>query len=147
MLKQCTECGKFFGADSANQTLCTECSAPEGLSGVHGLTLEEKKYELARSIVYDFPEISPEELIKKMAEKDVELRLKEIMGYVREGKMELKDVEGGVFCEGCGKKIISGRLCPKCTHKFEQAIQSHQKSPEEKEEKPTSSKNRMYSRE
>lgn len=144
MLKKCENCGKFFGAETSDRVLCEECSIPEGLENVMGLTYEEKKYELARSIVYDNPEISPEELIKVMDDKGVEIKLKEIMSYVREGKMTLKSADGGVFCEACGKRILSGRLCPKCTHKFEESI-ANKSTPEKKETTEKKTSQRMYS--
>ncbi len=144
MLRQCQKCGKFFGAENDENLLCSECSVPDALEDVRGLNLEEKKYEMARNIVYDNPDISPEEVIKKMREAGVDISVKEILNYVREGKMILRGAEDGVFCEDCGKKILSGRRCPKCTKKMEESIVAGHL--DDKKEKPQlkKKKNKMF---
>ncbi len=144
MLKQCEKCGKFFGATSDDKLLCSECAVPEALENYAGGNMEEKRYEMARSIVYDQPEISPEELIKQMREEGIDIALRDIMGYVREGKMILKGAENGVFCEDCGKKIISGRRCPKCTRAMEELITAGAPKKEEKAEPKTKRSQGMF---
>ncbi len=145
MLKQCEKCGKFFGAKVEEDVLCSECAVPEALEHIIGMNLEEKKYELARSIVYDQPDISPEELIKQMRDQKIEITVKEIMSYVREGKMILKGAENGIFCEDCGKKILSGRRCPKCTKAIEKKITANKKvEPEQEAITTTKKSSRMF---
>ncbi len=122
MLKQCEKCGVFFGADNDSQVVCESCQVSKTSSRIRNGSVEDIKYQEAKEIVRENPDISPEKLIKKMDEIGYKLTLREIMDYVKQGKMTLKGVADNVFCEECGKKILSGRLCPTCTKKFEEKI-------------------------
>ncbi len=148
MLKQCEKCGVFFGADDDSQVLCGSCRMTETNSRIKGVSIEDTKYQEAKEIVRENPDISPERLIKEMDEIGYKLTLREIMDYVKQGKMTLKSVANGIFCEECGKRILSGRLCPKCTKKLEEKITGPVPTPTEEVQKtePKSHKPGMYSR-
>lgn len=44
---------------------------------------------------------------------------------MKAGRLILKGVGNGEYCEDCGIKILSGRLCPKCASKLEAVIQKN----------------------
>lgn len=150
-LKTCANCGRFFGATGGGD-LCNSCSQAQTTKLAHINDPEEQKFLYARNLVYDYPDISPLELVKKMTDEGIEITIFEVMGYVKAGRLILKGVGNGEFCEECGIKILSGRRCPVCASKLEQAIQ-HRTSPfedvinsKEKEEEPKKkSGSRMYS--
>ncbi len=134
MLKKCEECGRFFGAESESQTLCQACRPIENTVSGSNENLEARKLRMARNIVSENPNIMPEQLIKEMAERDIEISLKEIMRYVEKDYMILKINSNQYFCEDCGKKILSGRLCPTCTKRFEKKIAKKPALPTEEPE-------------
>ncbi len=152
MLKQCEKCGVFFGADDASQVMCESCQVSKVNSRIKSGSVEELKYQEAKEIVRENPDISPEKLIKEMNEIGFKLTLREIMDYVKQGRMTLKGATDGVFCEECGKKILSGRLCPTCTKKLEEKITGSVKDEDTNYEMTNdknskkSHNNRMYSR-
>ncbi len=151
MLKKCENCGVFFGATDDNQIICESCKVSEVTGKGKGVSLEDLKYEAAKDIVRQNADISPERLIKEMDEAGFKLNLREIMNYVKQGKMTLKGVADGVFCEECGKKILSGRLCPTCTKKLEEKITRPSRDEDAKEQQNNQfskqkNNNRMYSR-
>lgn len=119
MLKKCEGCGKFFGADG-DQRLCASCAEGEVTGLKHIKDPKEQRFVLARNIVYENPDISPDMLVKNMRDRGVDISVKEIMGYVKEGRLTLKNANpDDNFCEDCGKRILSGRRCPTCTKRFE----------------------------
>lgn len=121
MLKKCESCGKFFGADDDRVTLCASCSEGEITGLKHIKDPKEQRFVVARNLVYENPDISPEALVKEMKEKGIDISIREIMGYVKEGRLTLKNANpDDMFCEDCGKRILSGRRCPTCTRKFEE---------------------------
>lgn len=122
MLVKCETCGKFFGTDNSDQKQCSACSVTGERLARHVAESGDPKFVMAREIVYDQPEISPEDLKKAMAEIGVDISVREIMGYVKEGRLSMVNNPGAVLCEECGRPIMSGRLCPKCSSNLEKAI-------------------------
>lgn len=122
MLVKCESCGKFFGQERPDQTLCSACSVTGTKLARHIADSGDPKFVIARDLVYDNPEISPEELKELMEERGIEISVREIMGYVKEGRLSIKNAPQGNYCEECGRSIIGGRLCPKCSNQLEKAI-------------------------
>lgn len=122
MLRKCDSCGKFFGAE-ADETLCSSCAIESPGAKIFD-DPEMNKFACARRMVYDFPDISPDELVVRMEGEGVEITKKEIMKYVKDGRLSMKSVSEGRYCEDCGRGILSGRLCPKCTRQLESLIES-----------------------
>ena len=120
-LKTCRECGRFFGA-KGDEALCSSCNQAQTTKLAHISDPEEQKFVYARNTVYDFPDISPMDLVRKMTDEGIDITIVEVMSYVKAGRLILKGVGNGEFCEECGIKILSGRRCPVCTSKLEQAI-------------------------
>ncbi len=128
MLTKCESCGRFFGAEITGQTHCSTCK-PTAIDSLHSnVDQEEQKFIMARGIVYEMPDITPKDLVDEMDDRGVEITRKEIMEYVRNGRLTLKNNPDGTFCEDCGRTILSGRLCPRCTANFEKAIKNRNKS-------------------
>jgi predicted amidophosphoribosyltransferase len=129
MLVKCESCGKFFGTEDKDKKLCSSCDTQVAKTGFEYEDVEEQKFKLSRSIVYDNPDIAPDALIEQINETGLTITLKEIMKYVREGRLTMTSVDGSIFCEDCGKKILGGRLCPTCSKNLEKAISSRNKAP------------------
>lgn len=124
MLTKCESCGKFFGADQPTQKLCSACSVTGSRLARHIADSGDPKFVIARDVVYDNPEISPEDLRSLMNERGIDISVREIMSYVKEGRLSIKNAPQGSFCEECGRTISSGRMCPICAGKLEKAIAS-----------------------
>lgn len=121
MLVKCLECGKFFGSDAEN-TICSSCKEGELTGLKHIKDPKEQRFIVARNLVYENPDISPENLVKIMTDRGIDISIKDVMTYVRQGRLTLKSIEAQNICEDCGKKILSGRKCPSCTKKFEEEL-------------------------
>ncbi len=146
MLVRCDECGKFFGADNNDIKICSSCREGEKTGLKHIKDPKEQRFVVARNMVYENPDISPERLVVQMKEMDIEITIKEIMSYVRQGRLTLKNADVNNLCEDCGKKILSGRKCPACTKKFEEELTKTQAEiKKEVEEEDKLKKPTMYS--
>ncbi len=122
MLVKCEMCGKFFGADDASDKVCSSCGSGPKKRYSEIVDEDQRKFKAARDTVYDNPDISPQDLVDALAEMGIEITSKEIMGYVKEGRLSLKNNPDSRFCEDCGRVILSGRMCPKCSNKLEKNI-------------------------
>ncbi len=148
MLVKCDECGKFFGADNDEIKTCSSCKEGEKTGLKHIKDPKEQRFVVARNMVYENPDISPEQLVIQMKNMEIEITIKEIMSYVRQGRLTLKNADVNNLCEDCGKKILSGRKCPSCTKKFEEELaktQAELKKEAEEAEKEKNRKPTMYS--
>ncbi|MDO4772410.1 MAG: hypothetical protein Q4A72_02450 [Bacillota bacterium] len=121
MLVKCETCGKFFGA-SSDETICSSCKEGEFTGLKHIKDPKEQRFVVARNMVYENPDISPENLVRAMRDMGIDISIKDVMSYVRQGRLTLKNAEIKNLCEDCGKKILSGRKCPTCTKKFEENL-------------------------
>lgn len=117
-LVKCETCGVFFGADSG-ETHCKKCTSPTTKKIIITGDVEHDKFVNARAMVYDQPHISPDALVSALREVNIDISVKEIMGYVREGRLALVSEDGGSYCASCGKPIMIGTMCKICTEKLE----------------------------
>lgn len=117
-LKKCENCGVFFGAEG-NETLCKNCSGPKKKKAVITGDVEHDKFANARAVVYDQPNVTPEELVNELKARGIDITIREIMKYVTDGRLTLVTVEGGNYCLNCGKKIGIGTMCKECTEKLD----------------------------
>lgn len=147
MLKRCEGCGKFFGATSDDEVLCSTCSEGELTGLKHVSDPREQRFIVARNLVYENPDISPESLVKIMRDTGLDVGIKDIMDFVKEGRLTLKNADPNNFCEDCGKRILSGRKCPTCTKKFEETIKQAMKPQVQTDSVEEKRKKAMYSQE
>ncbi len=147
MLIKCEECGKFFGADDDSNTICSSCKEGEITGLKHIKDPKEQRFVVARNIVYEQPDIAPDKLVQEMQDMGIDISIKDIMSYVRQGRLTLKNAEVENICEDCGKRILSGRKCPKCTKAFEESVAQAQAKVKQELEKENAAKKkqRMYS--
>lgn len=117
-LKKCTNCGVFFGAKDTEE-LCSACLSPISKKAVITGDAEHDKFANARAIVYDIPHISPDNLVKEMVDRGINITIREVMKYVNEGRLALVSEDGGSYCSSCGKKITIGTMCSNCSDKLE----------------------------
>lgn len=117
-LKKCEQCGVFFGAEG-NETMCKTCTEPQRKKAVITGDAEHDKFANARAVVYDQPNITPEELVNELNERGIKITIREVMRYVTEGRLTLVTVEGGSYCTSCGRKIGIGTMCKDCSDKLD----------------------------
>lgn len=115
-LKKCTQCGVFFGGEGDT---CSKCNTPNGIKVIVTGDIEHDKFMNARAVVYEMPHISPDELVKRLNEMDVDITIKEVLAYVKAGRLSLVTEDGGTYCLSCGKRIMIGTMCADCTAKLE----------------------------
>lgn len=130
----CENCGKFFGQEK-DEKLCKECGQPERKKAVLTGDIEHDKFTNARAIVYEVPHISPKELTEEMVARGIPITLQEILKFVTDGRLQLVTVDGGNYCNGCGRAINLGTLCSNCSEKLDRF-----RKPATSTEKPMSKK-------
>lgn len=118
MLTKCEECGKLFGAENG-EVQCSSCRLSRRDFKSSG-DVEVDKFNITRDLVYDNPDISPEGIVELMLDLGYEIRVREIMRYVAEGRLNLASITDGNHCNHCGTRITRGKLCDRCQLKKDQ---------------------------
>ena len=96
----CRKCGKKFESKTLTDGFCHECLA-EFLD----------KYHLVREYLWEHPGSNASEISKAC-----EVSVHQVMEWVREDRFMLtNDSKVFIYCEVCGVKITSGRLCERCS--------------------------------
>ncbi|MBI9011879.1 MAG: hypothetical protein JEZ08_06570 [Clostridiales bacterium] len=117
-LKKCENCGVFFGAEG-NEVLCKNCTQPKSKRAVLTGDIEHDKFANARAVVYDQPNVTPEELVNELKARGVEITIREVMKFVTDGRLTLITIDGGSYCSSCGTKIALGTMCKDCSKKLD----------------------------
>ena len=103
-MSNCRKCKKLFAR--INDPICDPCKREE-----EELFLSVKKYL----------EDHPGTPIDKVAEA-TGATAKKIMGYLRDGRLELSGGGGGLQCRACGVEITTGHYCESCHIKVTQQL-------------------------
>ena len=118
-LKNCRSCGRMFSSKNG-QEFCSKCR----------LEVEDH-FKIVREFVYDNPGCTVKEV-----EEGTGVAREEILEYLREEKLELKEESTGLNCQRCGKSIKSGRMCSTCARElkdgFSKAFESDKGNNDEK---------------
>jgi len=118
-LKNCRSCGRMFSSKEG-QEFCSKCR----------LEVEDH-FKIVREFVYDNPGSTV-----KQVEDGTGVPREEILEYLREEKLELKQESTALHCQRCGKAIKSGRMCTTCAHElkkgFSKAFEADQKDDNKK---------------
>jgi len=117
-LKKCENCGVFFGAEG-NEVLCKNCTQPKSKKALITGDIEHDKFANARAVVYDQPNVTPEELVNELKARGIDITIREIMKFVTDGRLSLITIEGGSYCASCGRKIAIGTMCKDCSKKLD----------------------------
>jgi len=136
-LKKCENCGVFFGAEG-NEVLCKNCTQPKSKKAVITGDTEHDKFANARAVVYDQPNVTPEELVNELKSRGLDITIREVMKYVTDGRLTLITVDGGSYCSSCGTKISLGTMCKECSKKLDRFRKSSKPEPKKEEPKKTS---------
>lgn len=97
-IRNCKKCGRIYNY-VLGPNLCPRC--------VKDL---EEKFQEVKQYIYDNPGVGVTDVAEAM-----EVSVGQIRQWVREERLQF--AEGSVtdiFCESCGKTILSGRFCQKC---------------------------------
>lgn len=99
-LVNCSKCGRLFGTENDDETLCLRC--------------KEDGYESDFKKVREYLYANPGADIEEVAEA-TEVERARIMRYLREERIEIVDEENALLhCSRCGKSIKTGRYCASC---------------------------------
>lgn len=104
----CKICGHIFN-DTLDRKVCIECSRAD-----------DKKFLAVREFLYVYPNSKIFEVIEAVAEDGIEVSEREILTYIRMGRLIITDENPFIIitCEACGATIRTGRLCEKCKSSF-----------------------------
>jgi len=105
MLKNCERCGKVFDQES-DENLCSECY------------LEDKK-ELKK--IKDYLNKNPLASVMDVCEK-TGVPQAQILRFVKDGNLKIRDPLEGFKCRICGKSISKGTLCDECRGRIEKGF-------------------------
>lgn len=121
----CKICGHIFN-DTFNKKICIECSKAD-----------DDKFIAVREFLYACPNSKIFEIIDALAEDGVEVSEREILAYVRMGRLVITDENPFIIitCEVCGTPIRTGRLCEKCKASFLKGMKVDEKKNEYKRSK------------
>ena len=94
----CPRCGRVF--TRINKPVCPAC-----------VKEDEETFEKVRTYIKDNPMCTLVSL-----SEETKVSVKRIVQYIRDGRLEItKAMEGEITCTICGKPILTGRFCDKCS--------------------------------
>lgn len=115
-LRNCSRCGKLFR--STGLTICSECR-----------TQLDEEFKIVRDYLRQHPGARVFEVSQATG-----VPASRIYNMVREGRLTATSTDSdlAVECIQCGTKIVTGRMCSKCTLDFKASLRppaSTKKSP------------------
>ncbi len=103
----CPKCGRLF--QKMSEPLCPDC-----------MKKEEELFQKVKAYLDETPTATLEELSKETGASP-----KKIMGYLRDGRLELVAGASNILtCMNCGAPITSGRYCNKCALDLQSSIKT-----------------------
>jgi len=128
-LKNCRNCGRMFSSENG-QEFCSKCR----------LDVEDH-FKIVREFIYDNPGSTVTEV-----EEGTGVPREEILEYLREEKLELKEESSDLNCQRCGKSIKSGRMCNACSKELKEGFSKAFKADEEKNNQNNNKKKAWHSK-
>ena len=127
--KRCRRCGGYYVNDGHSSNLCHRCRI-----------VDNEDFEKVRDYLYENGAATAIEI-----EKNTGIPIKQIEGYLKEGRLEIP-ANSPIFikCENCGKEIRSGRYCDECSAKISKNLNSMMKGFAVKTEENKSQEGHMY---
>lgn len=106
-VRNCKGCGKLFNY-IGGAPLCQACRDKL-----------EKKFQEVRDYLWDNPKATIAEITTNI--EDVSSQ--QIKQWIREERLQLSsDSPISLYCENCGKKIVTGRYCQDCKNKMARGL-------------------------
>jgi len=110
----CPRCGKVFY--KIREPVCAAC-----------VQEENENFERVRAYVKE----NPNRQINEVSE-ECNVPVKRILMYIRDGRIDAtQGMAGELTCNKCGKPIISGKMCEKCTIELNMQVLSMKKDTQE----------------
>lgn len=103
-MANCLRCKKVF--PRINEPICEECKKAD-----EKLFTEVKKYL----------DENPNSTVNRISE-NTGASIKKIMGWLREGRLEIADSTGDLKCRQCGVDITTGQFCESCVIEINRQI-------------------------
>lgn len=104
--KKCKTCGRIF--QSYHGFECPDC-----------IDERERQFAKVKEYLYEYPGASMDEIVA-----GTEVDAKQILRFLKEGRLEMQNSEGLLTCEKCGAPVTSGTMCQNCKDKLARAMQS-----------------------
>lgn len=123
---QCKQCNRLF--QSFGAVYCPECTQ----------RLEEK-FELVKKYIYDNPHANVVTI-----SQDTEVPVRDILYFLKEGRLSIEKGDGLLLCENCGRSISTGRFCDRCKNMFEKELSAVCVKPEAKKERTSEGLGKMH---
>lgn len=107
-IRNCKHCGKLF--NYTDKPLCPEC-----------IKAREEQFQEVKKYIRDNPTVG----IAEVAE-NTGVTVNQIRQWIRQERLELAEpsADVGINCEGCGRPIVTGRLCQNCKKQMKNALTS-----------------------
>ncbi len=102
--KKCKWCGRLF--QNSAHDICADC-----------IKKLDDDFLVARDYIYENPTTN----IATLCE-DTGIEEREIMHFLREGRLILSSADAGLRCEKCAAPISTGRFCRNCQDKLKNAF-------------------------
>ncbi len=91
------------------------------------LRKKDEDFQVVRKYIYENPDATAEAI-----SEDTGVDIKDILEFLKEGRLQLKHADGLLVCEQCGVAIASGRLCDACKKSLNNDLLSTLPQKEEK---------------
>lgn len=106
-VRNCKQCGKLFNY-TIGRSICPEC-------------VKKKEEEFIE--VKEYIRENPSAGIAEVSEA-TGASVNQIRQWIREERLVLtsESAEAGINCEGCGRPIKTGRMCPKCKGQMSKSL-------------------------
>lgn len=107
-MRNCRNCGKIFAY--IGRPVCPTC-----------MKKDEEDFKRVKDYLYENPGASVVQI-----SNDLEISVRKIKNYLREGRLEIIGDEGNLLleCEKCGRSIKTGRFCSECSDEIVKDIKS-----------------------
>ncbi len=123
---QCKKCARLYQSIGASP-YCPNC-----------MDELERSFDLVKNYIYDHPNANVVEI-----STETEVPEKDILHFLKEGRLSVSEDNGILSCEICGSAITTGRYCVSCQSKLERELTASLNDAMQKDKKP-SSKGKMH---
>lgn len=124
----CKQCGRLF--QSAGSSYCPACAEEM-----------DQAFNKVKEYIYNNEDATIMEIVENTGVAE-----KQVLYFLKEGRLSVDNTEGMLRCEECGRPISSGRYCSVCRDKLANALGSVYPAPNGKLDSGEKMQARMHSR-
>ncbi len=105
--KTCTRCGAIFVF--RGKKMCDKC-----------IKEMDDMFVAVRDYIYKYPNATVVEVLEEIPSATEQ----DILDFLKEGRLEMKEAGDVLKCEKCGVNVRSGRLCESCKKELSSVLSS-----------------------